>query len=782
MDGKRKKVSTGEEQVIRSACAHHCGGSCVWKVHIRDGVITRLEPDDESVEPQLRGCLRGHALRQQVYAPDRLKYPLKRVGPRGSGQFERISWDEALDTIAPELKRIKETYGNSAILYVPGGGNVTLVQGYAFAMARLLNMFGGCTGTWGIPSWEAALFGSVANYGTLHVENSRDDLLNSRLIILWGVHAVSTIHSTNTMWYLAQAKEAGAKIISIDPRYTSTAATVAQQWIPIAPSTDAAMAIAIAYVMITENLQDQAFLDKYTTGFDRFKDYVLGITDGIAKTPEWAEQRTGVPAATIVQVARDYATIKPGALISGIAAGRTAFGEQFHRATATLAAMTGNVGIHGGGAGARSLGDQVVRHPYPFKLGPLMDMGHNPVDKEAPPRHMTLRNYKEPKNFARVHRNKLADAIIKGRAGGYHADYKALAVYNSNPVNQHPSTRKWDEALQKMEFIFTLEQFMTATARYADIVLPTCTIFERNDLVAGGARPFYGFLKKIIEPMYECKSQLEICTLLAPHLGIDPAEYNDKTDEEWVKQIAMGGRGVPYWEDLTGMGEADEAVQTDSDRTKETVIGGGDVTDWEAFKEAAIYRIPISEPYVSFQKQIEDQENNPFPTPSGKIEIYSQLMADMHDLLLPPIPTYFEPWEGRYSPLAKTYPLQLITSRSQRRAHTQFDTLPWLREIVPNNADINTADAEARGIKDGDLLRIYNDRGEIRIVAAVTERIMPGVINVPQGAWFNPDEKGIDIGGCPNTLNSEEYSPCGSFTWGTGLVEVEKATEKKEKY
>jgi len=744
-----EKRAAGEEQVIRTACAHHCGGSCVWKVHIRDGVITRLEPDDDPSNDQLRGCMRAHALRQQVYAPDRLKYPLKRVGPRGSGQFERISWDEALDAVASELIRIRDAYGNAAIIAGGGSGNVTLVQGMMFAMARLLYMFGGCTDTWAWPSWEASTFATSVTYGTINTQNSRDDLLSSRLIILWGVDPVATIHSTNTMWYLARAKEAGAKVISIDPRYTSAAATVARQWIPIIPSTDTAMAIAMASVMINENLQDQAFLDRYTVGFEKFKDYVLGIPDGTRKTPQWAEQYTGVPAATIEQVARDYATTKPGALISGISPGRTAFGEQFHRATLTLAAMTGNVGVHGGEAGGRSLGDQVPYNAYPFRLGPGLTPGENPVDKEASVRPIAIPTYKSwgnkvPRSFARIHQNKVADAILKGRAGGYHADYKAFVVYNHNFVNQFPTTGKWHEALHKLEFMLDLEQFMTATARYADIVLPTCTILERNDLIVGGNKPSYAFLKKCIDPLWESKSQLEICSLLALRLGIDPKAYSDKTDEEWVQSIACGG---------------------------------GDVPDWGEFKENAIYRIPLKEPFISFKKEIEDPENNPFPTPSGKIEIYSQLLADKNDPLLPPVPTYFEPWEGRNSPLAKMYPLQLITARFQRRAHTQFETLPWLRELMPNRAEISCKDAEPRGIEDGDMLRIYNDRGEIRIAATVTERIMPGVVNVPQGAWFMPDENGIDRGGCPNTLCTEEYSPCGSYTWNTGLVEVEKAKD-----
>ena len=747
MNKEKKIESSGEEQVITSACAHHCGGSCLWKVHVKDGVITRLEPDDE-----LRGCLRGHALRQQVYAPDRIKYPLKRIGTRGSGQFERISWDEALETVGSELKRIKKTYGNSAILFPGGAGNVTQVHGFSMALARLLSMFGGWTDAWGWASWEAATFASAVNYGTTNVINSRDDLLNSRMIILWGVNPVDTIHSTNTMWYLAQARETGAKIISIDPRYTSTTATVADQWIPIIPGTDTAMAIAMAYVIIKEKLQNQTFLDRYTVGFDAYKDYVLGAKDGIAKSPKWAEHHTGISADTIAQLARDYAMIKPGALISGIGPGRSAFGEQFHRATATLAAMTGNIGINGGEAAGRSLGDQVPFSAYPFNLGPGLSAGaytKNPVDDEAPNMHIALPTYKlgknpVPRSRVRIHKTQMADAILKGKAGGYHADYKAFVVYNLNPVNQMPTTGKWHEALNKLEFMVVFEQFMTATARYADIVLPTCTIFERNDLVAAGTRPFYGFLKKVIEPLHESKSHLEICNLLAPYLDIDPKLFNDKSDEEWVKQIATGG---------------------------------GDVPDWEAFKKEGIYRIPLTEPYVAFKAQIEDPDNNPFETPSGKIEIYSQLLADMNDPLLPPVPTYFEPWEGRYSPMANTYPLQLITSRFKRRTHSQFETLPWLRELITHSAVINTKDAEARGIKDGDMLRIYNDNGEIRIPAKVTERIMPGVLDVPQGAWYKPDEKGIDRGGCPNTLNSERRSPCGSYTWNTGLVEAEKARD-----
>ena len=731
------------EKIDATACASHCGGTCLMKVHVKDGVITRIETDDGE-EPQLRCCLRGRAYRQRAYAPDRIKYPLKRVAPRGKGEFERVSWDEALNLVARELKRVKETYGPSAILLKTGGGDLALVHGGGRIMERLLGSFGGYTGTWSFHSWEAATFASVVTYGTIAVANTRDDLLNSHLILMWGWNPSDTIQSTNTTWYLARAKEKGTKIISVDPRYTDTTATFADEWIPIRPSTDAAMLIAMAYVMIKENLQDQAFLDRYTVGFEKYRDYVLGITDNLPKNPEWAEEITGVPAATISRLARQYATNKPAAFIAGIAPGRTAFGEQYHRAALTLAAMTGNVGIQGGECGGRCLGDQYPFNTYLFKLGPLMDVGTNKVDAEAPIRKIALQRYLVggrlvPRSSARVHSGRLADAILKGRAGGYHSDYKFFYVMNSNPVDQLPYARKWVAALNRLEFMVVQEQFMNSTARFADIILPISTFLEKNDIIASGATPFYGYLKKVVEPVEETKSQLEIAMALAERLGIQ--NFNDKSDEEWVKEI----------------------------------VSGSEIPDYEDFKRKGMYRIKLSEPYVAFQKNIQDPESHPFPTASGKIEIYSKELEDMGHPLLPPIPKYLDPWEGPRDSLNKKYPLQLITTHFKRRAHSQFETLPWLRELQPQALLISTADARARNISDGNLVRVFNDRGEVIIRSQVTERIMPGVVDLPEGAWFFPDEKGVDRGGCANVLTNDRHSPCGAQATNTALVEVEKA-------
>ena len=314
------------EKIIPTTCAMHCGGTCILKVHVKDGVITRVESDG-GPEPQLRACLRGRAYRQRVYAPDRLKFPMKRVGKRGEDKFERITWDEALDTVARQLVRVRDAYGPASILYLWGLGDVSQIHNTR-PLHKLLCHFGGYTKHWGVASFQGGIFASNITYGTWRTLHSRDDLLNSRLIILWAWNPSSTIAGTNTSWYLARARERGTKIVAIDPRYTDSAAIFADRWIPIIPGTDGAMLIAMAHVIIKENLQDQAFLDKYTVGFERFKDYVLGTEDGVAKTPAWAEKITGVPAAAIADLAREYATTKPAALMAGIAPGRTAYGEQ----------------------------------------------------------------------------------------------------------------------------------------------------------------------------------------------------------------------------------------------------------------------------------------------------------------------------------------------------------------------------------------------------------------------------------------------------------------------
>jgi len=340
----------------------------------------------------------------------------------------------------------------------------------------------------------------------------------------------------------------------------------------------------------------------------------------------------------------------------------------------------------------------------------------------------------------------IADAILKGREGGYPSDYKMLWMMNCNYVTQTLQIHKTIEALRRLEFIVVQEQFMTPTAKYADIILPVDTFMERNDFATGGVTPFFSMVNQAIPRRGETSSHLNTASRLAAKLGIQ--DYSDKNEKEWLEQIVDGYsqvHGIP---------------------------------DYEEMKRIGIYKKKLSEPYIAFREQIEDPENHPFDTPSGKIEIYSEQMAEKDDPLMPPIPHYIETWESINDPLAARYPLQLITTHFIRRAHSQFDNIPWLREIEPQALLISIKDAEARGIKDGDMVRVFNDRGEVVIASKVTERIMPGVVDLPEGAWYNPDRNGVDRGGCCNVLTKNTMSPVGALPSNTALVQVEAFREK----
>ncbi len=718
------------ESVVTSTCGHNCGGRCVVNAHVRDGRIVRISTDPRRWTPEvppLHACVRGFGQLERVYHPDRLQHPLRRSGPRGAGQFERITWDEALDEVARQMRRIRDTYGPVAILDCSRTGSLSMLHGRA-TVQRLLHMFGGCTELWSNISAEAEIFavrhtfGETADYKSAGREPT--DYVNSRLIVLWGWSPGDGTFGTGTFEYLKWAKRRGVRIIGVDPRMTKTSHALADEHVFIRPSTDAAALIAMAYVIVDEGLHDEAYLDRHVLGFDEshlpagapagasYRSYLFGLTDGVRKTPEWAAEITGIPAATLRRLAVEFATTKPAAIHCGYAPGRTIHGEQFHRAAYALAAMTGNVGIAGGNSGCSNgaTGRCGIKS---------LPTGTNPTR-------------------ARVASPLLADLLARGRAGGYPADIKMIYSAAGDLFNQLPNVAKTAAAAQSLEFMVVHDHFLTPTARYADIVLPATTFWERNDLHTpwAGAGHYVIFMRQAIEPMDECRNDLDICTDLARRLGIPG--YNDRTEEEWLRELS-----------------------------------GETIDDFETFKERGVARLPAPDDAVAFAAQIRDPDGHPFSTPSGKIEIYSLRLAQNPDPYglgpIPAIPTWIP------DPPDPRHPLRLLTPKSRARTHSIHDNQPILARADRDDVWIHPADAAARGIVDGGRVRVFNDRGATVLPARVTERIAPGVVSIKEGAWFTPDQHGEDTRGCANVLIADRASPAGASAFNSTFVDVVRA-------
>jgi len=389
-----------ETKTVWSTCNVNCGSRCPVRLFVENGKVVRVEPDNTGDIPggphEIRACLRGRGLREWVYSKERLLYPLKRVGPRGSGRFERISWDHALDTVAAELGRILKTYGNEAVFRIYGTGNLGGVVSSRDQVDRLMNILGGRLDLHNSYSTAQITHAMQYTYGRTDTGNNISDLVNSRLALFFGNNPAETrMSGGGTIRDLIVAKQkCGVRIIVIDPRHTDTAAGFADEWIPIRPGTDAALVSGLAHVLITEDLIDQNFLDSHCIGYNQttmpegipsgssYRDYILGDgPDGTAKTPDWAATITGIPTKRIVGLAREIGTSKPAYITQGWGPQRHAAGEQSARAICMLPILTGNVGIPGGNSGDRERPFGVAfpgipwvktqsRHPSPVSCGP----------------------------------------------------------------------------------------------------------------------------------------------------------------------------------------------------------------------------------------------------------------------------------------------------------------------------------------------------------------------------------------------------------------------------
>jgi anaerobic dimethyl sulfoxide reductase subunit A len=760
--------------------------------HKKGDVIVRISTDDgryqkdgffgkdTEEEPQVRGCLRGRSYRQRLYSAERLLYPMARVGKRGEGKFKRVSWDEALDHIARKMIEIKQNYGPTALLdqsYAGASYGVLhksdQIEGL---LARFLGMFSCRTSSWSVPSYQGTTSSSRWTFGTTVDGNEDDAFAHSKLIIMWGWNPAYTFHGGNTFYYMRLAKQRGCKFVLVDPQYTDSAACYDAWWIPVKPNTDAAMLAGMAHYIFTNNLQDQDFIDRFCQGMDagnmpvwasgspngqeNFKDYILGAYDGQPKTPEWAEKICGVPAADIRKLAHMYATTKPAALKASWAPGRNAYGEQYNRMAAALQAMTANIGILGGSAEGVGKGWHAEAVAYPYDQYANIWFASIKSDRWA---HIVL-------NYPNVTREEAGLWPRQDEWDGVIPNIKGIFWQGSDWFNQLTNINKEREAIEKLELVVCMDSTITPSGLYADVLLPVATHFERHDVALPWYKGHYYIHRpKVIEPMGESKSDFQIFTELAYRIGQLTGmgdnfgkTFNPRADRTyWHNPDPVDEAYLRHW-------------------WEHQVMHHQNVTmSWDEFKQHGVYKFVYDQPLVAFREQIE--QGKPFPTPSGKIEILSSELANIRDWTrtrygyhIPSIPKWIEPWESLNSPQTAKFPFHLVSPHPRWRTHSIFNNCAWLRETYEQEVTINAADAQRLGIKTGDSVELWNDRGRVVVPAYVTERCMPGVMVLHEGAWIDLDENGVDRAGNPDMLTLDEPSPAGSFAYNTVLCNAMK--------
>ena len=788
MDLMDAKVSEKGSQIVYTTCGQNgCFGRCVLKVHVENGTITAIETDDtinvnnprEGINDltyrqgmiQARACVRGRGRRKIVYDPDRLLYPMERVGKRGSGEWRRISWNEALDTIAGKMQEAVEKYGPYSVTSVfPGLGGMPLLPitpwvGFGFTgwgnssasgheLAELL--------TTGYDWSDGVLKGIDFDM------NEAPDILNARAIVMWGWNPA--VNNIERAYYLMLAKEQGIPIIVIDPVYSASAQGFGSQWIPIRPGTDAAALLGLAHVLLEENIYDHNFVSRFVEpqGFAEFRRYVMGESDGIPKTPEWAEGICGIPADTLKELARLIVREKPTYFKLHISVARKLYGESNARLGIIIQAMTGNIGFPGTCCGSGING--IPRHTLPI---PMTDWRRStPIYQ--PPIAMCSEKLADAILLREdLESGKLTEDEYRRRIGASpDAPLVNVRVVANTAVVSMPDINKRFRALEKVDFTFTLamskHHYSTVMA---DIILPmaepyleTATGFDSQALFCLSNYFLCGF--KAVEPLGEARPSEWVWIELARRFGQAEA-YNGRL------------ASIPY--------EQWDRVQEDVFKEAYNIWSVRDdikalvphIPSWEEFKQHPVIRVPLKEAYYPFRDQIEGKKR--FNTPSGKIEFASRLVEDLEfprqnfrgrcfggsiPTQFPAVPEWKIPPDNLLSETARTYPLYLLTPHSHFRQHTVQDNNPWFQDEYRHAAWISVADARTRGIKDGDPVKVYNDKGEIFLPAYVTSCIIPGAVLVRFGAWFIPGEDrnnrmpfGVDRRGACNFLTHDDIYP-----------------------
>jgi anaerobic selenocysteine-containing dehydrogenase len=661
---------------------------------VKDGVAVKVAGDPSHPFTDGSLCTKVSHYTERTYAPDRLLHPLKRTGPKGSGEFRRIGWNEALDEIAARLK-VLAAENPQAILPLSYAGTMGMLQ-YSSMDRRFFHKLGAsqlertlCSSA-GKAGIKATLGGS---YG-MDPEHYQD----ARLILIWGSNPItSNLH----FWARAQeAKRRGAKVIAIDPYRSLTAEKCSQHVAPL-PGTDGALALGMMHVLISEGLVDADYVSRYTLGYEELKEKIKQYP------PEWAAQTCGLPVEEIVQLARDYGRTKPAAI-------RLNYGMQRHA---------------GGGMAARTIAC------LPALVGAWRDPAGGILLTTADNYHFDHAKLERPDLMPSprprvINHSKLGDALT-----AVESPVRAVIVYNNNPVAVCPESSKVIAGFKREDlFCVVMDSFLTDTADYADIVLPATTQLEHPDIHKSYGHLYVLANNPAIAPVGESLANAEVFRRLAARMGFDDACFRD-SDDDLARQAIGSGHA-----NLAGI-------------------------DWETLKKAGWQRLALPTVFAPFAK-------GNFHTPSGKCEFYSDALKAQG---MDPLPTYHPPAELPSSnpALARKYPLNFLSPPVRNFLNSSFANMKRFRDAEGEpSLELHSADAAARGIRDGDAVRVFNDRGSFTLKARVNDKPRPGVVVAPSVWWrkFAPDRRNA------NELTSQRTADMGgAATFYDCLVEVQRA-------
>ncbi len=825
-DSNAVRVDTRDGRIIRISPLHYD-----LRYNLEDIKPWKIEARGKSFEPSIKSLVSPLSLayKNRVYSPNRILYPLKRIDwdprgerhpeNRGKSGYVRISWDEAVEIVVSELKRVKEKYGPSAVLsQTDGHGESKMVNNAHGCSTRLLQLLGGYTQqARNADSWEGWYWGAKHVWGMdpvgqmLPQSNLFPDIAeNTEMLLFWGCDPETTPWGFNGQmasrlcyWFA----ELGIKQVYICPDLNYGAAVHADKWIPILPNTDAALQLAIIYLWLKEDTYDKEYIRTHAVGMEKVADYVLGKDDGVPKSPEWAATKCGVPEWTIKALAREWAsqrtTIAHG---NGGSYIRGPYSHEPGRLEVILLAMQGlgrpgchqvkmlEWGMFGNPQNMMSLGNPPLPRPVMYP-----DLTEANRGWKVDPRAQSVPNQLIPKDLIHdalnlkqgtmtwygktLARTTAEDQFIKYTypSPGYSAVHM---IWTDSPcwITCWNDSNSYIKGLRSpgIEFILAQHPWLENDCQFADIILPSNTKFEVNDISIdsmNGNITALVYNQQCVEPRGESQSDYEIVCLIAQKMGLLDEYTGGKTADEWIKH-----------------GLETSGVQ--------------DRITYEEFKKKGYYVVPTDPDWgkypVGISEFYNDPEKHPLKTPTGKLEFYSERLAKNFpdDMERPPVPHWIEKGESHDERIsgerAKEYPLLVVSNHGRWRVHAQHDDMMWLREIETckiKGSDgylyqpvwINPIDASKRSINHGDIVRIFNERGVVLAAAYLTERIMAGSISIDHGARYDPIVPGeLDRGGAINTISPHKTSSKNATGMASSgyLAEVQLADidELRQKY